>query len=227
MKHITIISLLGLIGICQAHMEMKYPPPFRSKFNPHVAARDINYDMTAPLKAEGSDFPCKGYARLLSTAEGAPVAQWTPGQSYNIVLTGGTTHGGGSCQASVSFDRGSTWKVVRSYIGNCPAANDATYPFTLPSDTPAGEMLFAWTWFNRIGNREMYMNCASVTVTGTNKQESRPLNPLNARPPMFVANVGNGICTYEGKDVEFPQPGPEVTRDTKGTAGPGNGGCHA
>ncbi|EHK43392.1 hypothetical protein TRIATDRAFT_85794 [Trichoderma atroviride IMI 206040] len=31
---------------------------------------------------------------------------------------------------------------------------------TLPNDTPAGDALFAWTRFNKIGNRERYMNCA-------------------------------------------------------------------
>ncbi|PWI65127.1 hypothetical protein PCL_07426 [Purpureocillium lilacinum] len=210
-------------------MQLKYPPPFKSKLNPNVGA-EIDYNINAPLKADGSDFPCKGYTNLLGTPGGAPVAQWVAGQSYYFSLTGGTaggiTHTGGSCQASVSFDRGKTWKVLHSYIGNCPAEIDVSYPFTLPSDTPAGEMLFAWTWFNRIGNREMYMNCASVIVNGTNEKKSDSKESLDLRPAMFVANVGNGVCTHEGKDVEFPQPGPEVTRDSQGTAGPGIGQCH-
>lgn len=219
-----IIVLLGLLGFCGAHMQMKYPAPFRSKFNSH-AGYDIDYDMTAPLRSDGSDFPCKGYVQFLGTPEGAPVARWVPGQTYNMLITGGATHRGGSCQASVSFDRGSSWKVLHSYIGNCPFANDASYDFTLPSETPDGEMLFAWTWFNNMGNREMYMNCASIIVEGDGEQKRNKVDPLGNRPPMFIANVGNGICTFEGKDVEFPEPGTNVTKDSQNTHRPGEGDC--
>ncbi|KAM4067421.1 endoglucanase [Hirsutella rhossiliensis] len=155
MKLLSLVTGFGLAASAQAHMEMKYPPPLRSKFNPYVVAEDIEYNMMSPLKSDGSDFPCKGYIGLLGTPEGKPVAQWTSGQSYSMTLTGNTIHRGGSCQASVSFDRGSTWEVLHSYIGNCPVAGDSSYKFILPNDTPTGEMLFAWTWFNHLGNREM------------------------------------------------------------------------
>lgn len=34
-------------------------PPYRSKSNPNVAHDNIDYSMTTPLKADGSDYPCK------------------------------------------------------------------------------------------------------------------------------------------------------------------------
>ena len=34
-------------------------PPYRSKSNPNVAHDNIDYSMTAPLKPDGSDYPCK------------------------------------------------------------------------------------------------------------------------------------------------------------------------
>ena len=34
-------------------------PPYRSKSNPNVAQANIDYSMTNPLKADGSDYPCK------------------------------------------------------------------------------------------------------------------------------------------------------------------------
>ncbi|CAG1982086.1 unnamed protein product [Fusarium graminearum] len=218
----TFATVLGLAGLVQAHMEMTYPPPFKSKKNPY-ANGDIDYSMTSPLSPSGANFPCKGHNSLFGTAAGAPTATWTAGKSYNIEIQGGADHAGGSCQASLSFDRGRTWVAIQSWIGNCPIAPLSTFKFTLPVDTPAGNALFAWTWFNKIGNREMYMNCATITVkaaTGT------PKTPMKKRPAMFVANVGNGCGTKEGVDLMFPNPGPDVSVGSSNT-GPPVGQCPA
>ncbi|PTB64405.1 lytic polysaccharide monooxygenase [Trichoderma citrinoviride] len=223
-------AVLGLASAVHGHMEMKDPPPFKSKYNPN-AGQDIDYSMTSPLEASGSDFPCKGYQSLLGTPEGKSVATWAPGGSYGFTITGSANHGGGSCQASLSYDQGKTWKVIHSYIGGCPPQQDSNWNFTVPTDAPAGEAMFAWTWFNQIGNREMYMNCAAVTISGSKKRAaSAPLadrasTPLADLPDIFVANVGNGVCTYEGKDVLFPNPGPDVDNKSQGTAPPGQGTC--
>jgi len=32
-----------------------------------------------------------------------------------------------------------------------------TYSFTIPTSLPTGTATIAWTWFNKVGNREMYM----------------------------------------------------------------------
>jgi len=67
----------------------------------------------------------------------------------------GAPHGGGSCQFSLSYDNGVTFKVIHSIEGGCPL--DAVmnkYSVKIPESAPAAERaLFAWTWFNRIGNR--------------------------------------------------------------------------
>ncbi|OAA40694.1 endoglucanase [Metarhizium rileyi] len=226
MKASQVLSAyLSMAAISAAHMEMKSPPPFRSSFNP-FAGDDIDYDMISPLKSDGSDFPCKGYANYMGTPKGKPVATWSAGGTYSMTITGNIPHNGGSCQASVSYDRGSSWKVIRSYIGNCPVLGDSSYSFTLPSDLPAGEMLFGWSWFNHEGNREMYMNCAAITVKSGDKERRRDArDSYSSRPAMFVANVGNGICTYEGTDVDFPRPGPDPIRTTRRPHAPGNDGC--
>ncbi|KAH7141704.1 hypothetical protein EDB81DRAFT_843251 [Dactylonectria macrodidyma] len=218
----ALAAAVGLAGLAQAHMEMTYPAPFKSKYNPY-AGSDIDYSMTSPLAADGSNFPCKGYQSLLGTAAGAPAVNWQAGQQYNMTIAGGADHGGGSCQASLSFDKGKSWIVIQSYIGNCPLSPSASFRFTLPVDTPAGVALFAWTWFNRIGNREMYMNCAAITVragTGTIS------TPLSKRPTIFIANVGNGCGTTEMVDVMFPNPGPNVDL-TSSKTGPPVGQCPA
>ncbi|ATY63528.1 extracellular protein [Cordyceps militaris] len=218
----TILAAASLASLSSAHMEMKSPPALRSSFNPNTGD-NVDYDIRSPLNSDGSDFPCKGDLGLLSTPAGRPVATWAPGGTYSFVIHGNTPHDGGSCQASLSFDGGRTFKVVHSYVGNCPVDGDSSYQFTLPGDTPAGQALFAWSWFNNEGNREMYMNCAVVTIAGGRTR--RDAAPLAGRPDMFVANVGNGVCTYEGTDLEFPQPGPDVTRNTQRPHAPGRGTC--
>lgn len=226
MKASQVLGACLTMAVCAvAHMEMKNPPPFRSSYNPYTG-NDIDYDMTSPLSSDGSDFPCKGYTKLLGTPKGKPVATWSPGGTYSMTITGNTPHNGGSCQASVSYDRGSSWKVIRSWIGNCPVRGDSSYSFTLPSDLPAGNMLFGWSWFNNEGNREMYMNCAAITVkAGARKVRRGAGDSYSSRPAMFVANVGNGVCTYEGTDVDFPQPGPDPIRRSSRPHAPGNNGC--
>ncbi|CAG7561485.1 unnamed protein product [Fusarium equiseti] len=215
----SVAICLGLAGLAQAHMEMISPAPFKSKQNPH-AGSDVDYSMTAPLEASGGNFPCKGYHSLFGTEQGASVADWAAGSSQKMEITGGANHGGGSCQASLSYDKGETWQVIHSYVGNCPAAGTSSFDFKVPSDAPSGDAIFAWTWFNQIGNREMYMNCAAVTIKGGSKRASAMSN----RPEMFVANVGNGCTTEEASDLEFPNPGPDVSNESQKTAGP-KGSC--
>jgi hypothetical protein len=222
-------ACFGLAGLASAHMEMKNPPPLRSKFNQFTT--EVDYSMTSPLNADGADFPCKGYNSLIGTPQGQSVINYQPSQNYAFTITGSTPHDGGSCQASLSFDGGKTWTVIHSYIGNCPtAAGDTHYDFTVPKDAPVGEALFGWSWFNKIGNREMYMNCAVVTIGGGEKRAEinarGPGDSFASRPAIFVANVGNGCATSEIKDLEFPSPGPDITRNTpKGLTFPPTGSC--
>ncbi|KAK4455128.1 hypothetical protein QBC34DRAFT_490228 [Podospora aff. communis PSN243] len=219
-----VASLLAGSQLAAAHMEMSFPPPFRSKSNPHTT--NIDYSMTAPLNADGSNYPCKGYHSDLGTAAGAPTAVFAPGGTYNFTIVGGAAHGGGSCQVSLSYDGGMTFTVIESIIGGCPLS--ANWDFTIPSDAQPGTAIFAWTWFNQIGNREMYMNCAPVTIGGGSaKREISPrAAAFSARPQIFQANIGNGCSTLESSAVTFPNPGPDV-KDNGGAQQPPTGNCGA
>ncbi|KAJ4318908.1 hypothetical protein N0V84_006626 [Fusarium piperis] len=207
-----------LVASTSGHMQMSNPPPLRSEFNLYTTDREIDHSMTNPLLNDGSDFPCKGYHLQLSTSLGEPVLHLKGGNSYWMSFTGGSSQGGGSCQISLSVDGGSTFYVLHSYIGNCPATSgNNTLPFRVPADVPLTERaLFAWTWFNKLGNREMYMNCASVTTVHTGEDKVS----LFDRPRMFVANIGNGCTTEDSEDVRFPDPGPELTIKNLAAASP-------
>lgn len=75
---------------------------------------------------------------------------------------GGASHGGGSCQISITYDtkptRESVWRVIHSIQGGCPirnlldsnygASHDVVLPdvynFTIPQSLPIGPAVMAW-----------------------------------------------------------------------------------
>ncbi|KAE8446041.1 hypothetical protein EG329_012549 [Mollisiaceae sp. DMI_Dod_QoI] len=235
----TTLAVLGLATIGRSHMIMNTPVPYgKSTLN------------NSPLLADGSDFPCKQRTGVYS-AEGA--SNTMPlGSSQSLAFTGSATHGGGSCQISITYDqaptKSSTWKVIHSIEGGCPikgvagnngdsadAVDPDTYSFTIPTSLPTGTATLAWTWFNKIGNREMYMNCAPVTLTASSSKRSdedelmernytmlmeRDTSAYNALPDMFTANIGNNCGTVDSTDLKFPAPGDSVEQDGTATATP-------
>ncbi|KAH8778401.1 hypothetical protein F5883DRAFT_541775 [Diaporthe sp. PMI_573] len=220
--------LAALAGSASAHMGLSYPPPLNSKYNPFANSGTIDYSYTAPLAADGSDYPCKGYQSDLGTPAGQSTATFAAGAQGNITVVGGAAHGGGSCQISLSTDGAKTFKVIQSIIGNCPVNGEGNFDFTVPSDVPAGDAVLAWSWNNRIGNREFYMNCAAVTITGgSSKREEateKRAASFSSAPDMFVANIGNGCSVAEGGDVEYPNPGDAVINQSDNPEAP-SGNC--
>ncbi|KAL2854069.1 hypothetical protein BJX68DRAFT_38701 [Aspergillus pseudodeflectus] len=196
------------------HIQMSKPFPIRSPLNPANSEKDYSY--TSPLSTDGSNYPCKGYHKDAFNS----VASYSQGQTYQIELQGSATHGGGSCQISLSYDNGQTFQVIHSMLGGCPL--QSSYSFKVPADAPSGQALLAWSWFNKIGNREMYMNCAQVTI-GSGAREAgftsvSRRDAFSSLPPIFIANVnGPGQCkTIEGQEVNFPLPGPDVEGSLSG-----------
>jgi len=209
----TLFTISVLSPFVAAHMDVSNPPPYRSKLNHNVAEANIDYSMTSPLAADGSNFPCKGYNVDWETPAGASTGTVTAGQKSTISIEGTASHEGGSCQISLSFDGGKSFKVIKSYIGNCVRVTSSgvdpnqTYEYTVPSDAKSGDAMLTWSWFNRVGNREMYMNCATITINGGGQ------STLDSYPDIFKCHIGNGCTIPEGTDVVFQNPGNDVTYD--------------
>ncbi|KAK0660100.1 hypothetical protein QBC41DRAFT_43557 [Cercophora samala] len=204
-----------------AHMVISSPAPLGSVNNPNLRSPDIDYNLKDPLSPSGLTYPCGPNFDLYAlTPQGNPVATWAAGSSQSFTMDGGASHNGGSCQASLSVDGGKSFKVLRSYEGGCPLRN--SYQFNIPSDVPATKKaVFAWTWFNQIGNREMYMNCAVVDITSG----SGGKGGWAKKPEVFKANIGNGCTTVERFDVKFPNPGDDVVRGGDGQFAAPVGNC--
>ncbi|KAG4259657.1 hypothetical protein FPRO04_03389 [Fusarium proliferatum] len=202
-----VFTFASLASLASAHMLMANPKPYGSPDN-------------SPLLGDGSNFPCKGEVN-----DGAGDNVYKQGSTQQLSFTGQAVHGGGSCQISLTTDKNPTknsvWKVIKSIEGGCPAkgqegnmgenadaADPYKYDFTIPKELAAGEYTLAWTWFNKVGNREMYMNCAAVTIEGSGGSKDH----LDTLPDMFVGNIGNGCGTEPDTDLQFPNPGKDVDK---------------
>jgi hypothetical protein len=224
--------VLALAASASAHMIMDFPKPFaRSSLT------------SSPLKP--MEFPCKQRPGAYNIDLG--MNQWNAGETKEIVMNGTAAHAGGSCQYSITTDpepnQNSQWKVIHSVVGNCLASILDNYhdveqdkppgialeqqpafkhPVTMPKDIPDGRYTFAWTWLNKKGNREFYMNCAPIQV-GDGSSTAPPASAADALaglPDMFVANLpgmesdhAGPICAVAAEqDFVYPNPGLSVIK---------------
>ena len=105
-----------------------------------------------------------------------------------------------------------------SYSGALPCSDPKTngvdcvnsFNFTIPKGVKSGDATLSWSWFNTVGNRELYQDCASVHLTGGDGSE------MSEFPSMFVANMAsvNQCPTTQSVNLEFPYPGKYVTTKT-------------
>lgn len=204
----SLAVVASLLSCASAHLVMKTPAQWTVS------------SPQAPLAADHSDFPCQ------AGTPGDSVATYEPGSEQTLQLMGSAVHGGGSGQMVITYDtkptKDSVFRVMTSWEGNHPvnseSVNNANYPadptklldpikFTVPSGLPKGEAVVAWVWWNKIGNREMYMKCSTVTIGGSSTDQSG----FEALPTMFEANDGNGCTVPEGvQAIKFKNPGPNV-----------------
>ncbi|OAL46832.1 hypothetical protein IQ07DRAFT_143090 [Pyrenochaeta sp. DS3sAY3a] len=204
--------LMALVAGASAHMRLKYPVPY-------------GFDTLSSSPLSPGEFPCKQRPGVYAVTE---MNQWNAGETKTVSFLGSAVHGGGSCQFSLTTDAEPTeqsqWKVIQSVVGGCPSnatgnlaenpdgTQAATFPVTMPSDIPDGLYTFSWSWINKIGNREFYMNCAPVQVgSGAGSASTSAASALAGLPDMFVANLPATECsTKEGEDFNYPTPGQSI-----------------
>ncbi|KAL8684299.1 MAG: hypothetical protein Q9224_006454, partial [Gallowayella concinna] len=247
-SYTTILATALALASANAHIKMGIPAPYTAN-----GLLD-----NSPLDPSGSDFPCKmkaGEYTAPATKNVIPI-----GAPQTLELIGSATHGGGSCQIALTKDlkpsKKTVWQVIHSEEGGCPSSAPGNlgdidsnklpaFKYQIPQGISPGEYTFAWTWFNKIGNREMYMNCAPITVTGgSKKRELEDGSPFNATeefgsdevfkrdtpfPDLFKANMGNGCETQkpktEPKNLAFPNPGPVLVKAPGALTEPPIGTC--
>ncbi|KAI0407300.1 endoglucanase [Xylaria palmicola] len=222
------------VSFSTGHMFMNTPKPFK-----------FVTDSKSPLAPDGSDFPCKIPPGASYIADGPPTSM-TVGENQTLSFTGTAVHGGGSCQIALTPGfaptKDSSWMVIHSIEGGCPAWNQSgnldeslndpnTFTFTIPESIGNGEnMTMGWTWANRIGGTELYMNCAPVYISPSKKkrmsfsERRAALSSGQAEyPELFLANLGavSGNCDTSSaiagqKAIAYPDPGASVYRPEGG-----------
>ena len=206
-------TIFSLVHDAQAHVKVIQPVPY--------GAASLN---TNPLEASGSDWPCKQRPGVYDITTWNVMSINSP---QNLRFQGQATHGGGSCQISLTRDtpptKVSVFKVIKSIEGGCPSSNPGnvgtdpngfgadTFNFSIPDVITPANYTLVWTWFNKIGDREMYMNCAPITVTSSHQKRhvhhrrlveiQERTEGLDALPNMFRANSGNGCSTAQSGTV--------------------------
>ncbi|TEA11248.1 hypothetical protein C8034_v007707 [Colletotrichum sidae] len=215
-----------LASAATAHVVLENPKPFKFVVD----------GPTNPISTTGDDFPCKVPPGASYIIDGERTV-YAVGEEQTASFKGQAVHGGGSCQFALSADaeptKQSTWMVIHSIEGGCPARNQKgnleganldKYTFSIPEGIAPGDYTFAWTWQARIGGQpEYYMNCAPITVTGAGgggggggAQKKRGGGFADRRtsvakradfPGLFMANMGDvagGCTTSDALSAQVP-----------------------
>ena len=219
---ITPFTIAALLGLANGHMVMNTPTPY----NLHNGYPLLQVN---PLDDVIYPFPCQGLSTIEEvtplTAGQTQLVNFTGGAQHG----GGSCQFSLTYEYPPPADK-TKWKTIYTLIGGCPVSaagnlgaaapdqdgradsvhcgNDSglecirQFNIPIPKDVPSGNATFAWTWFNEIGNREVYMNCAPVSITGGSDSTAF----FDSLPQMFVANIP-GECTTNNGVLNIPNPG--------------------
>jgi hypothetical protein len=151
---LSILSFIAIQSIA-GHMEVMSPMPRSSRNNTELLDHERNYELIRPVNT----FKCEAKK---------PKDRVTPivaGKLVNFDFYGGAPHNGGSCQFGLSYNE-KDFVVLQNYIGNCHLKMGTLYNATVPATASNGAAILGWFWINHTGNREFYMNCIDVKISG-------------------------------------------------------------
>jgi len=247
-KMIGLLGLALVAGTAQGHLFLQHPEPIEGPIKNPLDASGSDFPCHgAQIPTSGGEkFPIGSSQELVFDAGEGENTAVHGGGSCQISITYETDPAKLKDPASWhvihsiegACPSGTTGNLDGQYTGpegaysgalQCtdPKSNGVdcinSYNYTIPSDLKPGSATMAWTWFNKVGNREMYMNCWKAEITGGNSK--RDVSDL---PTMYVANLAsiNSQTTTEGEDPVFPDPGPDPQKGAPdaGSAAPSSAG---
>lgn len=239
MYRLVAFVVMAHLGLAHGHMIMNTPHPYNLHSAPLLQVNPLGADFP---------FPCQGRSTVeqvtpLKAGETQRVA-FTGGAQHG----GGSCQFSLTYEYPPPADK-SKWRTIYTLIGGCPVSAAGNLPAAqpdaegradspqcgddtgvecirefqvpIPRGLPSGNATFAWTWFNKIGNRELYMNCAPVAITGGADEGDTTF--FDTLPQMFVANIP-GECTTNNGVLNIPNPG-EFGRVLEQPASGSEGSC--
>ncbi|KAJ2001516.1 hypothetical protein H4R26_004092, partial [Coemansia thaxteri] len=238
MKLTILASVAALAALVAGHVSIINPCPRYSPVGENCPALPPGQSLDTGSNAINgpiSSVQLGGTMPLCrhTTPYATPSAKWTAGQSVTIKFNpSAAIHSGGHCEFSMSYDNGKTFAVIHRelqycFLGSKPASLTNTaailsYTFNLPADLPSSDTaVFSWSWVNASGNREYYMNCADVSISGSSSGSF-------TGPQMVVANYPGypTIPEFNGDyttGMQYYTNAPNITVSPSGGNG-GNGG---
>ncbi|KAI9293076.1 hypothetical protein K502DRAFT_331841 [Neoconidiobolus thromboides FSU 785] len=182
-NHLITIILFSfyLTRYVICHMELASPLCRKSKYDKELQWFEIDYMNQFPLGNKDRldfPFPCRGIPM------GKIKSELKAGNNFTSLIAGDVPHNGGHCEWSISYDQ-KHFIVIHSIIGDCLTKGRRSYDIFLPNTLPNGRATLAWTWINRTGIREFYMNCADIYINSQNK------SGFIVGPEIVVANLPN------------------------------------
>ncbi|KAJ1909115.1 hypothetical protein IWQ60_011352 [Tieghemiomyces parasiticus] len=177
-----VLTLSALVASTMAHMKPD-SPCMRGSPLASCGYSTPDYSLSSPIGSGGSaNFPLCHHTQPYPKA----VATFSAGSSIPVSFAaGGAIHGGGHCEFSLSYDGGQTFVVIQTILKTCFLGGQ-TFSVPIPQSAPSGSnVVFAWSWVNAIGNREFYMTCSDIAITGS-------AGGSITGPPMITPNYGSG-----------------------------------
>ncbi|KAI4735119.1 hypothetical protein E4T50_14348 [Aureobasidium sp. EXF-12298] len=235
-------SALALIAKSNAHVVMNTPTPYGFSTLQTSPLNGEGYNFPCQSGSRANAFDATGVYNPMKVGQDNDLKF-----TGTAVHGGGSCQLSVTYEYPPPADK-SKWKIIHSYIGSCPANAQGNIAeagsdvdgrptgaqctgdnqseclkdlkFQIPEGMKNGNATLAWTWFNKIGNREMYMNCAPISITGGSDDDAF----FNSLPELYVANIPNE-CNFNSGSfvVGFPNPGKFVTYGEAAT--PGDLGC--
>ncbi|KAF8982007.1 hypothetical protein BGZ46_001966 [Entomortierella lignicola] len=178
----ALLILVSLLASATAHIALLYPTP-RGGYGTKQYNGRIHTWIGYKDKVWTQKFPCGGYkqgpitkmkagqlvnVRFLASSMKAKDIKTQPKPTSSSHQFSQARHGGGTCEFSLSYDGGKTFRRIGRYSRSCP---DAYYrwPVKIPKDVPScttkGKCLFVWSWTANI-LPQYYHNCADIHLTG-------------------------------------------------------------
>ncbi|KAK4209450.1 hypothetical protein QBC37DRAFT_294553 [Rhypophila decipiens] len=235
---VALAAIALFAPLASSHIIMSLPQPYNFKTDPFVQKDPLDGDsFKFPCQGRGhtvdSDI-------TTVVAGGAPMPVTFTGTAAHGGGSCQFSVSYDDPQAAGGWNASSKFKTIYTLIGGCPASsagnlkdsgtgaldnadgphcgNDSgkecirEFLIPFPKFLKNGPAVFSWTWHNRVGNHEIYQNCAPIIITGGTEDESE----IEALPEIFLGNLpavqtdvpGYKPCHLgQGQTVNYPNPG--------------------
>ncbi|KAM5353534.1 hypothetical protein ACJ41O_000184 [Fusarium nematophilum] len=219
----SLLKISAIAALTSAHVIMIEPHPYNLDTEPLY--------QTWPLSAD-LPFPCQGRSQHAEKVTKVTAGTNQLVKFWGSAVHGGGSCQFSVAYGDAPPDDPEAWHNIYSIIGGCPAEAQGNIPTTqkdphgrehgpecgndsgtecirqfeipISKEMKNGPAVFAWTWFNKIGNREMYMVCSPIEIVGGAEDQTF----IDGLPAIFRANIP-GECTTgpSGNVINFPEPG--------------------